>query len=70
MDFNRMSKKTQDWSYMINNLLRIAEDETARNNLPINTRMITRAGVTYASQTMDGILYLVATKENFYWVSI
>ena len=66
MDFNRMSKKTQDWSYMINNLLRIAEDETARNNLPINTRMITRAGVTYASQTMDGILYLVATKENFY----
>lgn len=66
MDFNRMSKKTQDWSYMINNLLRIAEDGTIRSNLPINTRMITRAGITYVSQTMDGILYLVATKENFY----
>lgn len=66
MDFNRMAKKTQDWSYMVNNLLRLAEDDTIRSNLPISTRMITRAGTTYVTQTMDGILYLVATKENFF----
>lgn len=63
-DFSRMEKATQDWAYMVANLLVIAENPDQYTDLPPKIKKMTRGGVTYISQTFDNILYMVAVKAT------
>lgn len=63
-DFNRMEKTTQDWSYMLSQLLVIAENPDSYPDLPANMKKMTRAGVNYITRTIDNILYMVVTKAS------
>jgi hypothetical protein len=64
-DFNRMSRKTQEWSTMMNTLLMIAEDPHKFNNLPNRVKKMKRNNVDYVAQTMDNILYMVVAKTAY-----
>ena len=64
-DFNRMSRKTQEWSTMMNTLLMIAENPSKFNNLPNRVKKMKRNNVEYIAQTMDNIVYMVVAKTAF-----
>lgn len=63
-DFNRMSKKTQEWSYMLQELLIIAEDTEQQTILPSNVRKMNRNGKLYIARTYENVQYLVLAKSN------
>lgn len=63
-DFNRMSKKTQDWSYMLQELLIIAEDTDQQTILPSNVRKMIRNNKLYIARTYENVQYLILAKSN------
>ena len=64
-DFNRMSRKTQEWALMINQLLMIAENPDKYSTLPNRIKKLKRGNITYITQVMDNILYMVAVKATY-----
>lgn len=63
-DFAKMSVATQQWSNLINSMLPIAETMTNTSNVPLTMTRIVRGSVTFVGKSLDGILYLVATKAS------
>lgn len=61
-DFNRMSKNTQRWSYMLAELLAIAENPNSVPTLPSRIKKMSRSGIDYITQSFNGVLYMVAVK--------
>lgn len=64
-DFNRQAELTKQWVTMIGNLLRIAENLTTSLSVPAGVRVVERSGITYVSQKLDNIEYMVAAKFNY-----
>lgn len=64
-DFNRMSQKTQEWALMMNQLLMVAESPDRYGTLPHRVKKFVRGGITFISQTLDNIQYMVAVKSTF-----
>lgn len=64
VDFNRMTIATQEWSYMLQELLIIAENDTAYSDLPVNTRRVIRANKTFIVRNFNNIQFLVYAKSN------
>lgn len=63
-DFNRMTVSTQDWSYLLQEMLIIAENDTEYSDLPVNTRRVIRGGKTYIGRNYQGIQFLIYAKSN------
>lgn len=63
-DFSRMSVKTQQWSNLINSMLPVAETMTSNSNVPLTMSRTVRGPITFVSKSLDGVLYLVATKAS------
>lgn len=63
-DFSRMTKNTQRWTYMLAELLAIAENPNSVPTLPARIKKLTRAGNTYITQSFNNILYMVAIKTD------
>ncbi len=61
-DFSRMSKNTQRWSYMLAELLAIAENPNSVPTLPSRIKKMSRSGIDYITQSFNGVLYMVAVK--------
>ena len=64
VDFNRMEKNTQNWSYLLARLLIIAENPDKYTDLPAATKKMSRGGITYIAESFDNVLYMVATKAT------
>jgi hypothetical protein len=65
-DFDRMSKYTQDWSYLISSVLAVAETATTTSSgLPSNMAKTVRNGKLYISVVYDNVEYLVLAKSSF-----
>lgn len=64
-DFNRQSELTKQWVTMMGNLLRAAENLTTSLNVPAGMRVIERNDVTFVSQKLDNIEYMVAARFNY-----
>lgn len=64
VDFSRMTLTTQEWSYMIQELLIIAENDTEYSELPVNTRRVIRENNTFIVRNFNGIQFLVYAKSN------
>lgn len=63
-DFARMSKKTQAFALMLEEMVIIAENEKQYAELPSHTRRSQRYGKTWITRTHDGIQFLIYTKSN------
>lgn len=63
-DFNRMSKATQEWSYVMEELLIIAEKDNQYSDLPVNVRRVIRDGKTFVVRNLNGVQFLVYSKSN------
>lgn len=63
-DFSRLSKKTQEWSYILEEMIILAENMATNSELPPNTRITIRQNQRFIARTYDGIQYLMATKDN------
>lgn len=64
-DFNRQTELTKQWVSMLGNLLRAAENLTTALLVPSGMRVLTRDNLTYVSQKLDNIEYMVAAKFNY-----
>ena len=64
-DFNRQSELTKQWVTMMGNLLRAAENLTNALVVPSGMRVFARDGLTYVSQKLDNIEYMVAARLNY-----
>lgn len=64
-DFNRQSEMTKQWVTMMGNLLRAAENLTTSLDVPAGMRTLTREGITFVSQKLDNIEYMVAARFNY-----
>lgn len=64
-DFSRMTRKTQEWALMMNQLLMIAENPDKYSTLPNRVKKLKRGNINYITQVMDNILYLVAVKSTY-----
>lgn len=65
VDFNRMSEKTQEWAYLLSEMLIIAEDMTRFSDVPLGMTRLFREGVMYLVKNFDNVQYLVVVKWNF-----
>lgn len=63
-DFNRMTVSTQDWSYLLQELLLIAENDSEYSELPVNTRRVIRDNKTFIVRNFNGVQFLVYSKSN------
>lgn len=59
-EFGRMSPKTQDWSVLLSNMLRVADEMTEFSDLPSGMTRLVR----------DEVLYLVASHEEFQYLVV
>ncbi len=64
-DFNRQSELTKQWVTMMGNLLRAAENLTTSLDVPAGMRVVERNGITFVSQKLDNIEYMVAARFNY-----
>lgn len=64
VDFNRMSIPTQEWAFLIMELLIVAEAMNISTDLPRGAFRIKRGEITYVGKTHNRILYLVLAKSN------
>ncbi len=64
-DFNRQSELTKQWVTMMGNLLRAAENLTTSLDVPAGMRVVERDGLTFVSQKLDNIEYMVAARFNY-----
>lgn len=64
-DFNRQSELTKQWVTMMGNLLRAAENLTTSLDVPAGMRTLTRNNITFVSQKLDNIEYMVAARFNY-----
>lgn len=64
-DFNRQAELTKQWVTMLGNLLRAAENLTTALVVPSGMRVLARDNVTYVSQKLDNIEYMVAARFNY-----
>jgi hypothetical protein len=63
-DFSRMSKKTQAFAIVLEEMIIIAENEEQYAELPTHTRRITRYNKTWITRNHDGIQFLIYAKSN------
>jgi hypothetical protein len=64
VDFNRMSKKTQDWAYMIEQMLFAAESASQYTTIPVGMTKVRRDGILYITRSYENVNYLVVAKSN------
>lgn len=64
VDFNRMAVPTQEWSYLLQELLIIAENDNEYSELPVNTRRVIRNDNTFIVRNFNGVQFLVYAKSN------
>lgn len=65
VDFNRMSRTTQDWATMLANMLPVAEAMSDFTSIPVGMMKVRRDGLLYLTKTYQNINYLVVAKSNF-----
>lgn len=65
IDFNRMELATQDWVYLLEQMLITAESMTEYSPLPSNMRRLKRGTMLYVVAVYKNIQYLVAAKLNY-----
>ena len=63
-DFARMSKKTQEFAIVLEEMIIIAENEKQYAELPSHTRRSQRYGKTWITRNHDGIQFLIYAKSN------
>lgn len=61
-DFGRLSSRTQEWSYMLLDLLQTAESMTEFTIIPPGYSRIVRNDIVYAVKDYEGMEYLMATR--------
>jgi hypothetical protein len=59
-EFGRMSPDTQNWTVLLSNMMRVADDMTEYSDLPIGMSRLER----------DGVLYLVASHAEFQYLVV
>lgn len=65
IDFNRMSQKTQDWAFALENMLYTAERMSDFTSIPQGMMKVKRDGILYLAKSYGNINYLVVAKSNF-----
>ena len=63
-DFNRQAVATQRWSLMMENMLQLAETDSDASALPANIQRTTKFGISWLTQKLDGVQWMVATKST------
>lgn len=61
LDFDRMSRKTQDWVILMQGMLRVARDLTPSSTIPVGYSRVTRGNKLFVSKSYDSVQYLVAS---------
>jgi hypothetical protein len=64
LDFQRMSKLTRDFVYILAGMLRHAETMTLTSSVPRDHSRTVREGIVYLARTYDRVQYLVVTKYS------
>jgi hypothetical protein len=64
VDFNRMSKNTQDWAFMIEQMLYAAESMSDFTTIPVGMMKVHRDGILYLTKSYNNVNYLVVAKSN------
>lgn len=65
MDFSRMQLKTQQWVYLLGEMLMAAEKATRYNTINARLRKVYRDNKLYIAASFDNISYLVAARINY-----
>lgn len=65
MDFDRMSRVTQDWVMLLIRMLIAAETMTESTSVPTGLTRMKRNGVLYVVSNFNRVQYLVVTKSQF-----
>jgi hypothetical protein len=71
LDFNRLSKRTQDWMLLIHRMLIVAESMVDETILEDDLFRLRRMGVKFLVASYEQVNYLIVTKESYYdlWVN-
>lgn len=64
VDFNRMSLVTQDWAYMLEQMLVAAETMSDYTTIPVGMMKVRRDGILYLAKSYKNVNYLVVAKSN------
>lgn len=64
LDFQRMSKLTRDFVYILSGMLRHAETLTLSSSVPRDHTRTIRQGIVYLARTYERVQYLVVTKYS------
>ena len=65
MDFSRMQYKTQQWAYLLGEMLLAAENANKYNTINAKLRKVYRENKLYISASHENISYLVAARSNY-----
>lgn len=63
-DFGRLSDRTQCWTHMFLDLLKVGENMSEFTIIPPGYSRIVRNGITYAAKDFEGMIYLLATRQS------